>query len=172
MYRLNCFIYIHKLINSSEFEILHHHSTSKGITLRSPIQKLIEAKGKENSNESKEVTQTKSQSKTNTSTTNVNLHQMISQKMFISCLVAITIDFIYFFVYAFPLCYSLYIHQLGNSGFILFNIILIAYQCDNGALFIGNTLGRTPFGHPITPTKTVEGVIGGVFFGYGVIYHL
>ena len=38
--------------------------------------------------------------------------------------------------------------------------ILLAFQADNGALFVGSALGATPFAPTISPRKTWEGVAG------------
>ena len=38
--------------------------------------------------------------------------------------------------------------------------ILLAFQADNGALFLGSMLGATPFAPAISPRKTWEGVAG------------
>ena len=41
--------------------------------------------------------------------------------------------------------------------------LLIVKLADTGAFFVGKSLGRTHF-TPISPKKTVEGVVGGVVF--------
>ena len=39
---------------------------------------------------------------------------------------------------------------------------------DAGGLFVGSALGKTPFAHSISPSKTWEGVFGAVTFPVGV----
>jgi hypothetical protein len=95
-----------------------------------------------------------------------NITQNISVKMFNSCLVIIMLDLLYFFIYVLPLCFGISLHTYKEGFTYLFLLVLIAYQCDNGALFVGTKFGRTPFGSPVTPSKTIEGVYGGIILGY------
>jgi hypothetical protein len=85
--------------------------------------------------------------------------------MFNSCLFIIMSDLVFFFLYIYPVCLGLSVHN-GDHGFVnLLMVVIIAYQCDNGALFVGRKFGKNPFGYPVTPNKTVEGVYGAVVFG-------
>ena len=45
---------------------------------------------------------------------------------------------------------------------IIWLLIIVAFT-DVGAFFVGKSIGKTPFS-PSSPNKTLEGVIGGVFF--------
>lgn len=84
--------------------------------------------------------------------------------MFNACLIIIELDFIFIFIYAIPLCYGISLHHL-NLGFEYISLtVIIAYTCDAGALFSGMKFGKNNFGAPITPTKTFEGLYGGIFF--------
>jgi phosphatidate cytidylyltransferase len=47
---------------------------------------------------------------------------------------------------------------------LLFAVIFIAKMCDSGGFLIGKPFGRTPLAPLLSPTKTVEGAIGGVAF--------
>jgi hypothetical protein len=85
--------------------------------------------------------------------------------MFNSCLFIIMSDFVFFFLYIYPVCLGISVHN-GDHGFVnLLMVVIIAYQCDNGALFVGRKFGRKPFGSPVTPSKTEEGIYGAVLSG-------
>ncbi len=86
----------------------------------------------------------------------------ISQKMFNSCLIIILFDYFYFFAYVLPLCIASSFHNYENGFSNMVQCVLIAYTCDAAALFAGNKFGKTKFGGPITPSKTLEGIYGGL----------
>jgi phosphatidate cytidylyltransferase len=44
-------------------------------------------------------------------------------------------------------------------------MMLVNWQCDNGALLAGKALGRTPLSPTLSPRKTVEGFAGGCAMG-------
>lgn len=91
-----------------------------------------------------------------------------SIKVFNSCLILIMLDVIYFFLYVLPLSLGISIYNYNNSFVHLLMIIIIAYQSDNGALLAGNKFGKNQFGHPITPSKTIEGIYGAYALGYHI----
>jgi hypothetical protein len=92
-------------------------------------------------------------------------NQIISSSMFNCCLIIIMLDFLFFFVFIYPVCLGISVHNSPHGFTSLLMVVVIAYQCDNGALVTGNNFGKTPFGSPVTPTKTVEGVYGGIVWG-------
>ena len=51
--------------------------------------------------------------------------------------------------------------QLG--GWILFLVMLLVWCADSGAYFVGRTLGRHKMLPAVSPKKTVEGLLGGLF---------
>ncbi len=55
-----------------------------------------------------------------------------------------------------------------NGLHLLFLVFLLTWACDIGAYFIGRLLGSTPLCSKLSPHKTVEGAIGGIFFSLGV----
>jgi hypothetical protein len=89
-----------------------------------------------------------------------------SLQVFNSCLVLMMLDIVYYFIYAFPLCMVIAIYKFENSFYFLVLLIIIAYQCDNGALLTGQRYGKVNFGHPVTPSKTREGIYGAIIWGY------
>jgi hypothetical protein len=98
-------------------------------------------------------------------TPNTNNAAFISLKMFNSSLVVILLDYMYFCLYALPLCVGIDFFRFKEAFIYLLMVVVIAYQCDNGALFFGNNFGKHKFGVPITPSKTKEGVYGGLLTG-------
>jgi CDP-diglyceride synthetase len=99
-----------------------------------------------------------------TSFKNSHTKQYITEKMFNACLIIIELDFIFIFIYAIPLCYGISLHHLGVGFEYVSLTVMIAYTCDAGALFSGMKFGKKNFGAPITPTKTIEGLYGGIVF--------
>lgn len=96
---------------------------------------------------------------------NENKMDNSSLLMFISCFVIIMSDLLFFFVYIFPLCFGILLHNSEHGFIYLLTVVVIAYQCDNGALLFGRILGKHNFGSPVTPSKTIEGVYGAIFSG-------
>lgn len=92
-------------------------------------------------------------------------NHIVSISMFNTTLVIIVLDILYFFIYVYSVCLGISIHRYGDGFIYLLMVVTIAYQCDNGALLAGNLFGRRQFGSPVTPSKTEEGVIGGIFVG-------
>jgi hypothetical protein len=88
-----------------------------------------------------------------------------SRDMFITCLVFMCFDYIYFFFYLLPLTSGISLHDLDGGFVYCVLIVVIAYLCDGGGLFIGNLFGKNNFGAPITPSKTKEGLYGSIIFG-------
>ncbi len=70
-------------------------------------------------------------------------------------------DYLYFIVYALPLCLASSLHNYENGFSNMIQCVIIAYTCDAGALFSGKKMGKKSFGGPITPSKTIEGIYGG-----------
>jgi phosphatidate cytidylyltransferase len=56
--------------------------------------------------------------------------------------------------------------QLG--GWILFLVMLLVWCADSGAYFVGRTLGRHKMLPAVSPKKTVEGLLGGLFLSASV----
>ena len=54
------------------------------------------------------------------------------------------------------------IYTTYGIDYLLWLLIIVAFT-DVGAFFVGKSIGKTPFS-PTSPNKTLEGVIGGVFF--------
>jgi hypothetical protein len=93
------------------------------------------------------------------------VNQVVSTSMFNCCLIIIMLDVIYFIFYVYAVCLGISVHNFEHAFIWLLMVVVIAYQCDNGALFVGKYFGKRPFGNPITPSKTVEGVYGGIIWG-------
>lgn len=118
----------------------------------------------QNSSENKKQNKENYTSNTNTKSPNV-VNQVVSISMFNCCLIIMMLDIIYFFIYVYPVCLGILVHNFDHAFVSLLLVVVIAYQCDNGALFSGKYFGKRPFGNPVTPTKTVEGVYGGIVWG-------
>jgi len=54
------------------------------------------------------------------------------------------------------------IYTTYRIDYLLWLLIIVAFT-DVGAFFVGKSIGKTKFS-PTSPNKTLEGVIGGVFF--------
>lgn len=52
------------------------------------------------------------------------------------------------------------------SNLIMLYIVIAAFLCDIFALFTGMAFGKHPLNKRVSPKKTVEGAIGGWFFGF------
>lgn len=72
-------------------------------------------------------------------------------------------DLFGFLLFVYPLSFMIFISNLDHGiGYVL--IWLIAtWQTDNGALFLGAMVGKTPFLRMLSAKKTWEGVSGGIF---------
>lgn len=86
-------------------------------------------------------------------------------KLLNSTLCIIALDLLFLFMIVFPLCSMIEMYKTKYGFTYVFQIVLIAYQCDNGALLFGKLFGKNNFGFPITPTKTYEGIFGAFFLG-------
>ena len=125
---------------------------------------FFQMKQNNNNNTNNEDNNKFTRKSTITSFKNSHTKQYITEKMFNACLIIIELDFIFIFIYAIPLCYGISLHHL-NVGFEYVSLtVIISYSCDAGALFSGMKFGKNNFGAPITPTKTFEGLYGGIFF--------
>lgn len=59
--------------------------------------------------------------------------------------------------------FGIKLRLLENGSYYIFILLFITYMYDAGAYFIGSTLGKHKFIKTISPGKTIEGCIGGVF---------
>lgn len=98
--------------------------------------------------------------------TEPNLRHVNSNKLLNSALCIISLDLLFLVFIIFSLCSMIELYKLKNGFVYVFQIVIIAYQCDNGALLFGKLFGKHQFGFPITPTKTREGILGAFVLGY------
>jgi CDP-diglyceride synthetase len=63
------------------------------------------------------------------------------------------------YVTVFYSCAGSFIRFESHFKFFFFWAIT-GFQCDNGALWMGKAIGKTPFASLLSPTKTWEGVAG------------
>ncbi|EGR30709.1 phosphatidate cytidylyltransferase, putative [Ichthyophthirius multifiliis] len=84
------------------------------------------------------------------------------ETLFLITFIQISAYSFYFIIFVFPLAFPIlfYDYERGYSCVIFW--IIISFQSDNGALFLGSALGKTPFCPRISPKKTWEGVFGAV----------
>jgi phosphatidate cytidylyltransferase len=69
------------------------------------------------------------------------------------------------FVYiALPFCFAIYIRALPKGAWWLLLGVASAAFCDTGAFFVGKQFGKRKLAPGISPGKTVEGAVGGLFF--------
>jgi phosphatidate cytidylyltransferase len=61
--------------------------------------------------------------------------------------------------------YLIPLRQLDEDGQWVFLAVFAAFANDTGAYFVGMALGRTPLAPRISPSKTVEGSLGGLICG-------
>lgn len=66
---------------------------------------------------------------------------------------------------AFTIKSLLKIYSVNNDYFHIVFVILATYCCDIGAYFIGIRFGKHKLIERVSPKKTIEGAIGGWFFG-------
>ncbi|KIM03323.1 MAG: CDP-diglyceride synthetase [Sulfurovum sp. FS06-10] len=66
--------------------------------------------------------------------------------------------------FLYPVVGFLFMFMLYNEFGIkwLMWLVIVVASTDVGAFFVGKSIGKTPFS-PTSPTKTLEGVVGGVF---------
>jgi len=65
--------------------------------------------------------------------------------------------------------YLVPLRQLDNDGQWVFLAVFSAFANDTGAYFVGNAVGRTPLAPRISPSKTVEGSLGGLICGMAAV---
>jgi CDP-diglyceride synthetase len=87
-----------------------------------------------------------------------------SRELFITCLIYMILDYLYFFAYLLPLTIGISLYDLDSGLVYTCLTVTIAYMSDGGGLVIGNAFGKNNFGAPITPSKTKEGLYGSVAF--------
>jgi phosphatidate cytidylyltransferase len=70
------------------------------------------------------------------------------------------------FYIAFPFSFLIAIRQVEPHGLHwIFAVIYSTWGTDTLAYLVGNIIGKTPFVPALSPKKTWEGAIGGIFFG-------
>lgn len=70
-------------------------------------------------------------------------------------------------VYVPGLLHYLYIIFLAESGIIhTVNLLLIVWGYDSGAFAVGSLFGKHKIAPEVSPNKTAEGVVGGLFFAF------
>ncbi len=65
--------------------------------------------------------------------------------------------------------YLVPLRQLDEDGQWVFLAVFAAFANDTGAYFVGNAVGRTPLAPRISPSKTVEGSLGGLICGVAAV---
>lgn len=68
-------------------------------------------------------------------------------------------------IIAFAVNSVLKIYSTDAGFYILFYILIASFGCDITALFVGMKFGKHPLNKRVSPKKTIEGAIGGWFFG-------
>lgn len=89
--------------------------------------------------------------------------ELTSQRVY--ALIALTIIGDFFalvYVTVFYSCAGSFIAFESHFKFFFFWAIT-GFQCDNGALWMGKAIGKTPFAPLLSPSKTWEGVAGAFF---------
>ena len=72
------------------------------------------------------------------------------------------------FIYIPWLLHFFYLIYLAESGIIhSINVLFIVWGYDSGAYLFGRLVGKHKIAPHISPNKTLEGVIGGLFLAYG-----
>jgi phosphatidate cytidylyltransferase len=56
------------------------------------------------------------------------------------------------------------LRQLGHGAWWVFCVLVVTRAYDTGAYFAGSFFGRRPFMRHVSPSKTLEGVAGGLLF--------
>jgi phosphatidate cytidylyltransferase len=70
------------------------------------------------------------------------------------------------FYIAFPSAFLIAIRNVNPNGLHwLFAVIFATWGTDTLAYLVGNIIGKTPFVPALSPKKTWEGALGGIFFG-------
>ena len=82
------------------------------------------------------------------------------------------IEAVFSFMYAPVLLSFIYMLRIMPNGYMLVWIPFVAFVCDTFAYFTGKAFGKHKMCPILSPKKTVEGAIGGVFFSVlaGVIF--
>jgi phosphatidate cytidylyltransferase len=65
--------------------------------------------------------------------------------------------------------YLVPLRQLDEDGQWVFLAVFAAFANDTGAYFVGTAVGRTPLARRISPSKTVEGSLGGLACGAAAV---
>jgi len=65
--------------------------------------------------------------------------------------------------------YLVPLRQLDDDGQWVFLAVFAAFANDTGAYFVGTAVGRTPLARRISPSKTVEGSLGGLACGAAAV---
>lgn len=69
---------------------------------------------------------------------------------------------------SFSLCCLIYIREESKfyALYYIFLTFALAWICDGGAYFVGRFFGKHKLAPIISPKKTIEGAIGGIFFNF------
>lgn len=174
IYRLLCLIKIYRINSNTEFDIQIEQleESSKEFKMKNPMNLKYE---NENYNSSIKKNQTKKEDKTEKKINdkkdeaNSNIKHIdknyITEKMMTSTLIVIAMDLVYISFYAYPITFGVSMHHIGLGYFYISYLIAVSYFIDTGALIVGVKFGKHNFGDPITPSKTWEGIYGGIIFG-------
>jgi phosphatidate cytidylyltransferase len=65
--------------------------------------------------------------------------------------------------------YLVPLRQLDDDGQWVFLAVFAAFANDTGAYFVGTAIGRTPLARRISPSKTIEGSLGGLACGAAAV---
>ncbi len=85
--------------------------------------------------------------------------------MYISCLSILCLDYLVFSFYIFPLCFSIYIHDLDGGIFYLIELIIITFSLRYSIGSFKN-IGKIYLETPDYIQKSISGVYTSLGFGY------
>jgi phosphatidate cytidylyltransferase len=66
-------------------------------------------------------------------------------------------------------CHLVLLRDVGDGRDWVFLALFSTFATDTAAYFVGRAVGRTPLAPAISPSKTVEGAVGGFVFGIGAV---
>jgi phosphatidate cytidylyltransferase len=66
------------------------------------------------------------------------------------------------------LAFAVIIGRSEQAVALILLVVAVAAFFDTGSYFVGRTFGRRPIAPVVSPKKTIEGLIGGVVFAFGV----
>jgi len=88
---------------------------------------------------------------------------VLERKIFVLTFLQIGADTIGLCLFIFPLVFTQLMNNSPNRISLIIFWFVAAWQTDNGCLFLGALIGKTPFSPLVSPKKTWEGVSGGFF---------